>query len=163
MTTNLISPHCKELILDDVVRIDIYPDTELTTAVPRTLPYVVSIADMAVGTPLLTLALSDPDALEYDTAPTVKLTEKTDSNGRTFAHDLSVSLKGDIYNVREAERALGSADCAVVYTLDDGRRLCSLPLPNTASLTLEQNLGSSATSTLKVQLTSMSALVQIDN
>lgn len=162
MTTNLISPSCKEIILDDVVRIDIYPDSELKTAVPRTLPFVLSIADMSVGMSLLTLALSSPDGLEYDTAPTVKLTEKTDSNGRTFAHELSVSLTGDIYNVRETQRTLGSADCAVVYTLADGRRLCSLPLPNTSQLTVEENLGSAQACTLKVQLTSMSPLVQID-
>lgn len=162
MTTNIINPSCREIILDDVVRIDIYPDTELATAVPRTLPFVQSIADMTLGTPLLTLALSNPGGVEYDTAPTVKLTEKTDSNGRSFAHELSVNITGDIYNVRKAERTLGRDDCAVVYTLADGRRLCSLPLPNTSQLTVEENLGSASASTLKVQLTSMSALVQID-
>lgn len=162
MITNLISPSCKEIILDDVVRIDIYPDAELKTAVPRTLPFVLSIADMSAGTPLLTLALSNPGGMEYDTAPTVKLTEKTDTNGRTYAHELSVSFTGDIYNVRKAQRTLGTGECAVVYTLADGRRLSSLPLPNTSQLTVEENLGSAQASTLKVQLTSMSPLVQID-
>ena len=157
------SSSCTEIYLEDVVAIDIYRDADVKTPLPRFVPNVLHLAGVQFGTPLLHFAYSiDGSAAnekEIDTAPTLKVTDKLDVTGRVFTHELTVSVQGDLYNIREVQRSLGADDCAVVYTKGDGSRQASLPLYNTAKLEIEQNVG--GTSNVKVSLTSMSPLVNL--
>ena len=155
---------CSEYFLNDVVRIELFRSSDLQLSVPVTVPGVTGVSVTPNAAALLTIAYSqdgDTTIQEIDAAPTLKVTSALNVAGNLYTFDLQATIPGDIYKVREAERRLGTDDVAVVYTLADGRKKMSVPLPNTSKLNLDEQLGSSATHTLKVSVTSLNPLVEI--
>ena len=153
---------CNEFFLDDVAMIDIYRSSDVQLSAPVTVPVVASLTAAFTAPPLLSLAYSiggDDTMQEIDTAPTLKVSSKLEAAGRTYTHDLQLSLNGDIYKVREMERQLGTDDFYIRYTFANGQKKMTVALPNTSQLTIDEQAG--GTHTVKLSATSLNPLVVI--
>jgi len=152
---------CNEIILDGIVRVDIIPCSECNIPVPFSVPDITEIGQCTFGSPALTISSTgDADAV-FDTAPTLKNTEKTESAGRVRTHELSVPVSAGFEAVRKASAVLSGIDFYILWTTVGGKRYMAYTLPNTSVISLEDQMAEVTAQTLKCTVKSMSGIIEV--
>lgn len=163
--------NCLELIMQDVVRIDFVPVAGTTTAIPFS---VANISTMQAPSPmaasLLTLGLAwdyldgqtqrQADAIIAE-APSHKVSESREAAGIIRTHSLQVPILQGFQTIRSKESALQNAEFYVILTTLSGVRYMAYTLPNTSQFAIDDQMGESATMTVKVTLRSLSGLIRL--
>ena len=163
--------NCLEQILNDVVRVDLVPSDLCDLAVPFSVSGLTTMAGTKqqggqtvdrIGAAALSLAYSvqDGDDGEIDSAPVLKQSEKQQAAGYVVTHDLQVPVSAFFQATREAVAALQGKDFHAVLTTGDGVRYLCYSVPNASSVTLEEQ-GVNSSSTVRVQLQSMSHVIEL--
>lgn len=161
--------NCTEQILNDVVRIELVPASLCDMAIPFNVSGISSMSGTKIvsgqtvsriGAAVLTFAYTsqDGDEGEYESAPTLKQMPKRLSAGIVYTHDLQIVVSAGFQTTYEAVCALKSVDFHVVMTTQSGERYISYSLPNTSSVTMEEQ-GVDTNATVKVSLQSMSHVI----
>ncbi len=167
---------CKELLMQDVVRIDIMPEETLKVSVPFNLQDVAeavvrmsddtALTDAKLFTDSLLSLNLNGDALadaEMQEGLTHKPTERRESAGIIRTHTLQAGIETGFDVIRTKEHALQENDFHIVLTTEDGTRYLAYGLPNTSQFSIDEQMGSSAKMTVKVTLQSMSGFIVINN
>lgn len=168
-----MTQNCNEQLLDDVVRIDLVPAAECKLPVPMQVSGLVemTVADLdqwqpqqataALAAALLSLSYSvdDGDDGELDTPPVLKQTEKRHAAGIIVTHDMQVPLTFGFQATREAVALVQrTGDFHAVLTTQGGERYLLYSLPNTSSVTLDEQ-GLNQQAVCKISLQSMSHVI----
>lgn len=170
--------NCKELILDNVVRIDILPNRYLGVAVPTTVP-LQSVNTSLPFSPTYSMAYSmlsyaaDRDIAENyseidrtQAKISLKSSKGTAQVGILYSYDLQVTglvgLDDHIASAIHAEQELQGEDASVILRMEDGSRKLLYFLPNTFTFAVEQASSESSTqATVKIAGKSVSNLIDI--
>lgn len=155
--------NCNELILQNIVRVELYPTSQCTISVP---PQVVCSAFSEgvckLGTPSLSVAFSySENELELSELCTLKITNARQQAGNIYTHDLQIPISVGQESVKQAVDALQGYDFNAVYIFADGTKKISYTLPNASVCDIEHNYASSSTDTIKVKILSMSNLISL--
>lgn len=163
---------CQELMELDVARIDFVKRSGLSVGVPFGVPNLaeVSVGEPTSGSVLLKVGLSathtwnaeqvDMDATFRD-AVQHKVTEGRESAGIVRTHTVQIPIEHGFQTVRKNEKDLQQGDFYIIIYTMDGTRYLAYTLPNTSQFAVEEQMGSSATMTVKATVKSMSGLVRI--
>ena len=165
---------CRDLLMDDVVRIDIMPMTALKVSVPfgvqNITEAVVKMSDNSAltdeglfGGSLLSVSMTGDgrtDAILGD-GTTHKVSEKRDVAGIVRTHTLQVPIDVGFLTVRERQKALQQTDFHIILTTYDGTRYLAYALPNTCQFTIDDQMGETAQMTVKASVQSMSGFIRI--
>lgn len=169
---------CREITLDNVVRIDIVPNKYLGVAVPTSVP-LQSVNTSLPFAPTFSMAYSmlgyaaerdiAEDYSEIDRTQakiSLKSTKSTSQLGALYSYDLQVTglvgLPDHIASAIHAERELEGENASVILRFEDGSRKLLYFLPNTFTFAVEQATSESSTqATVKVAGKSVSNLIDI--
>ena len=165
---------CQELLMQDVTRIDIMPQTALKVSVPFGVPNIteaaVTMSDNSALTDaklyidsLLSLNLSGDATVdaEMGEGTTHKVTEKRDAAGIVRTHSLQIPVEVGFQTVRQQQKALQQTDFHIILTTYDGTRYLAYALPNTCQFVIDDQMGETVQMTAKVTAQSMSGFVRI--
>ena len=169
------SEKCEELLMHEVVRIDIMPQTALAVGVPFNLRNITSTAVTMSDTSaltdarlkaasLLSLNLTGDamaDAEMKEGGASHKPTEKREAAGIVRTHALTVAIETGMQTVKEKEKALQETDFHMVLSTYGGERWMAYGLPGTSQFTIDEQAGQSAQMTVKAVVMSMSGLIRI--
>ncbi len=153
---------CNEVISDEIVRVEIYLASQVNFTLPTTVPFQsINLTANLFGTAAFVAALSDADAVALDDSPTLKIKNARQEAGNVYVHDLQVPVLVERAAAESLVNTLKGEDFHVVYTRADGSRDMSMTLPNAASCDIEESHSSSAKTTLKIKIRSMSNLIKL--
>ena len=153
--------NCRETIFDDIVRVDVYPVSQCKTAIPRVVGLVsIDGSNLFAGDAALSLTLNS-DAMQMQSAPTLKVTTSRQAAGTIYTHDLQATANLSRKEAQAAVDALQGVDFHIIYTHADGSRSLGFSLPNTSTIDIDENLSSGATVMIKAKLLSYSGLVPV--
>lgn len=155
--------NCQELILEDVIRIDIYKQNATTFSVPFNAPAVVQ-TECAVSTnPELSINLSEADDSDVvmEPGPKLQTTEKREAAGLIRSHVIEAIVIGGFKTAQEAVDHLIYNDIVAVATTYDGTRYAIIPFPNTSTLSISDNRQQSHTMTVRYAAQSFCGLVKL--
>lgn len=152
---------CLEQFLTDVIRVKLVPASACSFAVPFQIGGLTSISG-TIGEAALQLSYSadDSDEGEYESAPTLKQTERREPAGTIVSHELQVPVTAGFSDVRRAVADLQHEDFHLVLDTSDGESYLCYALPNTSQVLMDEQ-GVSNTATVKVTLQSMSHCILI--
>lgn len=166
---------CQELLMQDVVRIDIMPQTALRISVPFNVPDVSAAqVTMSDGTALSDGSLFTGSLLSMDFTGDVltdaemqeglshKVSEKQSAAGMIRTHTLQVPIEAGYQAIAIKERALHDTDFHIVLTTVDGVRYLAYGLPGTSQFSIEEQKGQTAKMTVKATLQSASGFIRIE-
>lgn len=153
---------CKELIFDDIVRVEIYLASECNITLPPTI-VLQSLSETAnlLGTPLFVAAFTGSDAVMLSEAPSLKVKNGLQTAGNVYSHDLSVPVMVERQQAESLVEQLLGKNFIVAYTRADGSRDLSLPLPDACSCSIDESHSTAVTTTLKAKIRSMSNLIKL--
>lgn len=156
---------CLETRLNDIVRIDIFLDSQANITVPPTAPISsLSSNNPFNGSAIFSAALSPSAASEVvlDASPTLKVTNARQQAGNIYTHDLQAFCILSRSEMEAAVTALLGQGFHILYTRADGSQDLSYSLPNTSLCDIEESHTSpTVTSTLKIKLSSLSPSIPI--
>lgn len=173
-----MNENCKDLVQDGVVRIDFYLNAYLGILIPPTVAMLTQVAANMSVQPQLSLT---SDRFTYEAAKDmadrfveldngVKVTLKSSSArsavGVVYSYDLQIQgitdIDTSISEAIKAEQELNNQDYSVVLRYADGSRKLIYLLPNTPTLSVEQNSSNDDTqANMKLAGKSMSNLIDI--
>lgn len=173
-----MSEDCKELVLDNVVRIDIIPNRYLGVSVPASVPLQSVNTSLPVA-PTFSMTYSMlPYMAERDIANyyseidrtqaklSLKSTKALSQAGSLYSYDLQVTglvgLPDHIASALHAEADLQGEDASVILRFEDGSRKLLYFAPNTFTFAVEQASSDGSTQvTVKIAGKSVSNLIDI--
>lgn len=155
--------NCQELILEDVIRIDIYKQNKVTFSVPFNAPAVVQTGYVVSANPELSINLMETDYSDVvmEPAPKLQTTEKREAAGLIRSHVIEAIVTGGFKTAQEAVDHLIYNDIVAVATTYDGTRYAIIPFPNTSTLSMSDNRQQSHTMTVRYAAQSFSGLVKL--
>ena len=157
---------CQELILDDVIRIDIYRSEDINFPVPFNTPAVTHAAyTIASGaTPVLVVRLQDGSTSDVvmEPAPKIQVTEKRENSGLVRTHTLEAVISEGFSTVQSAIDAVAEDDTVAIMTTYEGVHYAIIPFPNTGRVSLTDSRQQAHTQTVKYTAQSFSGLVEVD-
>lgn len=169
---------CRELTLDNVVRIDIIPNRYLGVSVPPSVP-LENVNTSLPFAPTFSMAYSmlsyaadrdiAEDYAEIDQTQaklSLKSTKSLAQAGNLYAYDLQVTglvgLQDHIVSALHAEQELQGENASVILRYDDGSRKLLYFAPNTFTFAVEQASSDGSTqATVKIAGKSVSNLIDI--
>ena len=157
--------NCQELILEDVIRIDIYKQSLVTFSVPFNAPAVTETeCTMASGvSPELSINLSETaySDVVMEPGPKLQTTEKREAAGLVRSHVIEAIVTSGFKTAQAAVDNLIYNDIVAVVTTYDGTRYAVIPFPNTSTLAMSDNRQQSHTMTVRYAAQSFSGLVNL--
>lgn len=157
--------NCQELILDDVIRIDIYKQSVVTFSVPFNVPAVTEMTcTVASGaSPELSINLSETDYSDVvmEPAPKLQVTEKREAAGLVRSHVIEAIVTSGFKTAQAAVDHLIYNDIVAVVTTYDGTRYAVNPFPNTSTIFMSDNRQQTHTMTVRYAAQSFSGLVKL--
>lgn len=152
---------CLEQFLADIVRVKLIPASACSFPIPFQIGGITTMSGTLGQAALeLSLAASEGDDGEYETAPVLKQTERREAAGTIVQHELQVAVTAGFSDVRRAVADVQHKDFHLVLVTSDGDQYLCYALPNTAQVLMdEQGVGNTAT--VKVTLQSMSHCILI--
>ena len=155
--------NCQELILEDVIRIDIYKQNKVTFSVPFNAPAVVQATCTASTNPELSINLSETDDSDVvmEPGPKLQTTEKREAAGLVRSHVIEATVTSGFKTAQAAVDNLIYNDIVAVATTYDGTRYVIVPFPNTSTLSMSDNRQQSHTMTVRYAAQSFSGLAKI--
>lgn len=135
--------NCQELILDDIIRIDIYDKDNVAFSVPFNVPAVTEMQyAIPLGVaPVLSMNLSETDTSDVvmEPGPKLQVTEKREAAGLVRSIVIEATVIGGFKTVQAAVDALIYNDIAVIATTSEGTHYAINPFPNTTTLSMADN------------------------
>ena len=155
--------NCQELILEDVIRIDIYKQNKVTFSVPFNAPAVVQTRCTVSTDPELSINLSETDDSDVvmEPGPKLQTTEKREAAGLVRSHVIEAIVTSGFKTAQAAVDNLIYNDIVAVATTYDGTRYAIIPFPNTSTLSMSDNRQQSHTMTVRYAAQSFSGLAKI--
>ena len=163
---------CNELFLNEICHVELVPADECDMPVPvnadpqTELPGTKTEGGRTVdriGQAAMVIDVNE--VADYagvlDSAPTLKTTPKTQTAGYLRQHDLTIPTRGDYIKVRAAGNGLLGVDFHVVLRTLAGTRFLLYSLPNSSTVSVEDQLGQDSKQTVKVSLQSMSSMIRL--
>lgn len=153
--------NCNELIMEEVIRIDLFRSNECQLPMPVNVPNITQMSNVTLPTPILTVNYSGEDNAQgvIEQPPTLKVAEKYQAAGHIYQHDLQAAITDGQREVRESVTSLGGDDAYMVLTTVDGTRFLCYTLPNTTQIVVEEQLSSQRAATLKASMKSASGII----
>jgi len=154
---------CTELFLSEVCHVELVPAMRCTISVPANADPQTAINNCSIGTPELTADVNDDSNYTgvLDSAPTLKTSPKTSIAGFLRQHDLSIPTMGEYIDFRRASDKLAGVDFHVILRTVAGTEFLLYALPNTSTVSVEEQLGGDSKQTVKVSLQSKSNMIKI--
>ena len=152
---------CQELMMADVIKIQLIPQTGTSMSVPFQIPNIATMGG-TLASAIITLALTEDDGTDAtfnQQGSSIKVSEQREQAGIIRTHALQAQIKKGFKTIRAKEAALQGKDLHAVFTTAGGQRYMSYGLPNTTQFSLDETMGQNGTLTLKLQLKSMSGLI----
>ena len=168
---------CSELFMDDVARFDFIRASDCKLSVPFGVANISEIqgctfytdytdsnrpqaASLTFGKPVVIISRVGGDAMIGDT-PQHKVTAKREAYGHVRVHSLQIPIYAGFQTLREIEKSIKGVDFNVIVHTIDGTRYLAYGLPNSSDFSIEEQMGSSATMTVKASLSSMSGFIRL--
>lgn len=163
--------NCYEQLLDDIVKVQLV----LAANCDMAIPFQVSGIDVMdgfkteggqqvdrIGAAAVSIAYTTTEAEQGELlqTPVLKQQDKRVPAGITVQHTLEVPIAAGFKEVRAAVAACQTQDVHVVLTSDAGVRYVLYAIPGSSSVLVDEQ-GVNQTTTLKVQLTSMSHVIKL--
>ena len=167
---------CEELFLNELVHVELVPMKDCDMAVPFNVGEVtqtagkkeITVSDQEqivsrIGTPSMVIdtTVTDKTTGRLVSPPTLKTTEKPDKAGYIRQHDLQIPTEGDYEGIRQARGSLAGVDFNVVLEMRSGSRFLLYALPNSSTVSVEDQFGGESKQTVKVSLQSMSNMIKL--
>ena len=165
---------CQELLMQDVVRIDIMPTTELKVSIPLNVPNITSATvtmsdDSALtdaklfAASLLSLGTDGGNLADAEIGDGVshKTTEKREAAGVVRTHTLQVPIEFGFQTIKDKEQSLQEIQFHIVLTTCNGERYLSYSLPESCQFDIDGQMGQTAKMSVRATLQSMSGLIKI--
>ena len=169
---------CEELFLNELVHVELVPMSNCDLLVPFNVGEVTQTAGKKkitvsgqeqivsrIGTPSMVIdaTVTSETTGRLVSPPTLKTTEKPDKAGYIRQHDLQIPVEGDYEGIRQARGSLAGVDFNVVLEMRSGTRFLLYALPNSSTVSVEDQFGSESKQTVKVSLQSMSNMIRLTN
>ena len=166
---------CEELFLNEVVHVELVPMSNCDLLVPFNVGEVTQTAGKKItvsgqeqivsriGTPSMVIdaTVTSETTGRLVSPPTLKTTEKPDKAGYIRQHDLQIPVEGDYEGIRQARGSLAGVDFNVVLEMRSGTRFLLYALPNSSTVSVEDQFGGESKQTVKVSLQSMSNMIKL--
>ena len=169
---------CEELFLNELVRVELVPASKAELLVPFNVGEVTSTAGLKeeddpdkpgkkrivsrVGAAVMVIDATATDATgRLVSPPTLKTTEKPDRAGYIRQHDLQIPTEGGYEDIRKKRGELAGVDFNVVIEMRSGTRFLLYALPNSSTVSVEDQFGGESKQTVKVSLQSMSNMIKL--
>lgn len=153
---------CKELMLDDIIRVDLYLTSDCNIILPLNVQYQsMTLTPTLLGVPVFSAALSGADVVMLDETPTLKVKNGRQTGGNIYTHDLTLPVMVERTAAEELVEKLLGRDFHIVYTRADGSRDLSLSLPAAAACDIDETHPTAASTTLKVKVLSYSNTIKL--
>lgn len=169
---------CEELFLNELVRVELVPASKAELLVPFNVGEVTSTAGLKeeddpdkpgkkrivsrVGTAVMVIDATATDATgRLVSPPTLKTSEKPDKAGYIRQHDLQIPTEGGYEDIRKKRGELAGVDFNVVLEMRSGTRFLLYALPNSSTVSVEDQFGGESKQTVKVSLQSMSNMIKL--
>lgn len=155
--------NCSEIFLSEVTHIELVKASACSLPVPFNVPEIVTMNSCVIGTPLMTLDVNDSASgiTAQMNAPTLKTQGKTQASGYLRNHDLQIPVQYGYEEVREAKGLLAGVDFYAVLRTVAGTEFLLYALPNTSSVSVEDQFGGEQKQTVKVSMQSLSNMIRI--
>ena len=164
--------NCDELFLNEVCHVELVPAANCNLAVPANadpqteMPGTYTdggVTKDRIGQAVMVIDVNDVEnyAGVLDSAPSLKTSMKTQTAGYLRQHDLTIPTRGDYMKVRKAGNSLLGVDFHVVLRTLAGTRFLLYSLPNSSTVSVEDQFGSDSKQTVKVSLQSMSNMIKL--
>ena len=164
--------NCDELFLNKVCHVELVPVANCNLAVPANADPKTEMSGTyteggvtkdRIGQPAMVIDLNDIEdyAGVLDSAPSLKTSMKMQMAGYLRQHDLTIPTRGDYIKVRKAGDRLLGMDFHVVLRTLEGTRFLLYSLPNSPTVSVEDQFGSESKQTVKVSLQSMSNMIKL--
>lgn len=160
--------NCKEILLDDIVRVDFYDGATCTASVPFGVPGVESMTvtqgavnlATATGTPVLSINIAGGEDIgALMGTPSHKAAPKRQAVGEVYEHTLTIPVELGFDAVKTAGYGLSGRDVLSVLTAYDGTKICVHYLPDSTLFAYEDTRGGTHTGQVKFTAQSLSGLV----
>lgn len=153
---------CKELMLDAIIRVDVY----LASQCNIPLPPSVSLASLNMtvstfGTVAFSAALSDSAVVMLKEEPSLKVKNGRQAAGNVYTHELQVPVLVERDRAEALVQTLLGQDFHVVYTRADGSKDFSFSLPGAATCDIEESHSTATSTTLKFKILSSSQTIKL--
>ena len=154
---------CQELLMTDVVRIDFVKRSAWSLPVPFNVAdqSQMTVTDYAASALLLVIDYrGDGDAIMSE-SPSHRVTEAREVAGIIKTHTLQIPIDNGFQAIRSKKAALLQDDFYIVLYTVDGTRFLAYTMPNTSQFAIDEQMGSSATMTVKATVKSMSGMIKL--
>lgn len=152
--------NCNEIFLNEVTHVELVKASVCSIPIPVNVGEIVTMNGCTIGTPTMTLDVNDGGTAQM-TAPTLKTTEKPQVAGYMRTHDLQIPIQIGYDDVRQAKGLLAGLDFYVIMRTLAGTEFLLYSLPNTSSVSVEDQFGGESKQTVKVSLQSLSNMIRI--
>lgn len=167
---------CEELFLNELVHVELVPMKNCYMAVPFNVGELTETAGKKeitvsgqkqivsrIGTPSMVIdaTVTNETTGRLVSPPTLKTTEKPDKAGYIRQHDLQIPTEGGYEDIRQARGSLAGVDFNVVLEMRSGTRFLLYALPNSSTVSVEDQFGQDSKQTVKVSLQSMSNMIRL--
>lgn len=157
--------NCQELILDDIIKIDIYNKDNVAFSAPFNAPAVREMmCAIPLGvTPVLSINLSETNTSDVvmEPGPKLQVAEKREAAGLVRSIAIEATVTGGFKTAQAAVDALIYNDIAAIATTSEGTRYAINPFPNTTTLSMADNRQQEHTMTVRYAAQSYSGLVKL--
>lgn len=153
--------NCNEIFLNDVTHVELVPTSRCTMPVPFNVSELTEMINCSIGEPEMVIDVNDGYTGQMKGAPTLKTQEKAQSAGYLRNHDLQIPIQYGYDDIRAAKGALAGIDFHAILRTIAGTEFLLYALPNTSTVSVEDQFGSEAKQTVKVSISSMSNMIKI--
>lgn len=153
---------CNELFLEDIVRVDLVPRDRCNIRVPFNVPGILEVLNPVIGAPAMSIGFEGDDLTAFlEESPTMKDSEQPQAAGYIHTHELTATCLHNFAALRAATKTLMGVDFNIIAHTMNGTRYLCYALPNTARVNIDDQMGTSASMTVKAKLNAMSGFIRI--
>ena len=154
---------CREIFLDGITDIFVYPVRGCSFPIPSFVPNIQMMNGCQLSEPVLHIALSEGSNNHVVASSiTAKVSPSDAGNGTQYTYEISCNVNFGGDNVREAAKTIGNKDHFVVLEKKDGTQHLCYSLPGSfsfkTSLSSQQN---AETRSVTITTKAMSDLIPI--
>lgn len=154
--------NCFEIFLNEVTHIELVQASVCTLPIPFCVGEITQMNNCTIGeaTMVVDISSTSADGL-LQSAPTLNTQEKPQAAGYLRNHDLQIPIKDGYDTIRQKRGSLAGRDFYVVLRMLSGSEFLLYSLPNTSTVSVEDQVGSESKQTVKVSLQSLSNMIKI--
>ena len=154
---------CNEINSKDIADIMVYNQSDVSAALPPSVPGLTSLKLSSLGTPLATISVREADDVDMvmDVSPNVKVTSVIQGKGMSYVHDITAVAAYFPEKAAELNERVKNSDIHLIYRYIDNTYGMSYGFPESTMLTIEDSVSSGRNATIKAQIKSLSGLIEV--